>query len=240
MMIVSNGAFKSGSTWVTLIVQQLGTFASVPKEFCDEQWAKDSIRPERMEDFLAKVDLQSTDYMIKAHYKPTDGLREMLLANPHVKILNIYRDPKDVVVSAFFHYCRLSGEEGDFAEFYKQRAERLVRDLTRYHIYWSSLGVEDAIFFTTYEKLHRNFEDEIFRLGAFLERDLTAEKIENIRELTKFSKLKQKNRRSKPSRFFRKGVMGDWQEHMTPEQGARLDEIEADEGIWLVQDAIYY
>lgn len=240
MMIVSNGAFKSGSTWVTLIVKQLGPFTSVPKEFCDEAWMKDSILPDRMAGFLAKTDLSTDRYMIKAHYGPEEGLRPILLANPHVKILNIYRDPKDVIVSAYFHYCRFKEYVGTFQEFFELRAERLVRQLTRYHLYWDSRGAEDAIFFTTYQKLHENYEDEVFRLGEFLGEDFTDEKIAFIREQTAFSKLSMRGKKNIPSRFFRKGVMGDWLSHMTPEQGEWIDKIEAQEGIWSVQDPILY
>jgi hypothetical protein len=240
MFIVSNGAFKSGSTWVTLIVKQLGPFTAVPKEYCDETWAKDSILPARMADFLAQSDLAAADYMIKSHYKPADGMRPVLLAHPAVRILNIYRDPKDVVVSAYFHHRRHFEFKGSFSDFYEERAERLVRQLTQYHLYWNPDGHEDQIFFTTYQKLHRQFDDEVFRLGRFLGLDLTDETIALIRDKTDFSKLHERNKTINDNKFFRKGVMGDWLEHMTPEQGARLDQIEAQEGIYLVQDPILY
>lgn len=240
MLIVSNGAFKSGSTWVTLIVRQLREFTKVPREFCDERWMKDSIPPSLVPGFVAGVDLDAADYLIKAHYKPSDGVREAFLGHPTVRILNVYRDPKDVVVSAYFHYCRFEGFTGTFPEFFEQRAERLVRSLAEYHLYWDPAGCEDRIFLTTYEKLHRSFADEVYRLGAFLDCPLTEGQIEAIRESTAFSKLQFRGNKKQPSRFFRKGTMGDWLEHMTPEQGAFVDRIEAEEGIALVQDPILY
>lgn len=240
MLIVSNGAFKSGSTWVTLIVGRLGEYAKVPADYCDAQWMHDTVPPPRVPDFLREVDCAGTDYLLKAHYKPSDGLREAFLAVPSARILNIYRDPKDVLVSAYFHYRRIEGFSGTFAEFFTHRAERLVRSLAQYHLYWDPFGVEDRIFLTTYEKLHRSFADEVFRLGAFLGRELTEEQIAAIRDDTEFSKLQHKGNKNRPSKFFRKGVMGDWLEHMTPEQGALVDRIEAEEGIALVQDSILY
>jgi len=239
MLVVANGAFKSGSTWLSLIVRQLGAYAEVPAGFKNEEWKNNSIDPERLPEFLQTVDLGAGDYAIKAHYAPEDGLRPLLLATPHVKILNIYRDPKDVIVSAYYHYKRLGKFDGTVAEFFVKRAERLVEQLTAYHVYWDNAGVEDRIFFTTYRKLHTDFDEEVFRLGRFLGRELTLGQIRAARENTEFSKL---SRPTVPEekRFFRKGVMGDWERHLTAEQAARIDEVEAREGIYLVLDGILY
>ncbi|MDD5198749.1 MAG: sulfotransferase domain-containing protein [Terrimicrobiaceae bacterium] len=237
MLIVSNGAFKSGSTWLTLVVRQIGTFIEVPAEFKNEAWKNNTIEPSRMGDFLRTAGIATNDYLIKSHYKPEDEVRPLLLATPGVKVLNVYRDPKDVVVSAYFHFRRLGQFDGTIEEFFERRGESLVRQLTRYHLYWDNRGVEDAIFFTTYQKLHTCFEDEVLRLGRFLGRELTVRDIQTARSNTQFSKL------SGPAvpeekRFFRKGVMGDWQRHLSPEQGAWIDRIEAEEGIYLILDEI--
>jgi hypothetical protein len=239
MLIVSNGAFKSGSTWLTLIVRQIGVYADMPDELKSKDWKNNSIEPERIPEFLRTADVAGSDYFIKSHYKPEDEMRPVLLRSPHVKVLNIYRDPKDVLVSAYYHYKRIGNFDGTFAEFFEKRAERLVRQLTRYHLYWDNTGVEDTIFFTTYQKLHASFDEEVFRLGRFLGKELTMTEIRSARKNTQFSKL------SRPvvpeeKRFFRKGVIGDWQKHLTLEQAAQVDQIEAEEGIYLVLDGILY
>ena len=239
MLIVSNGAFKSGSTWLTLIARQLRDYADMPEEFKKKGWKNSSIEPAQMPEFLASADIAGHDYLIKAHYKPEDGMRPLLLGAPGVKVLNVYRDPKDVLVSAYYHYKRIDSFEGTFEEFFERRADKLVRQLTRYHLYWDNTGVEDLIFFTTYQKLHRQFDEEVFRLGRFLGADLTMAQIRDTRSNTEFSKL------SRPvvpeeKRFFRKGVMGDWQKHLSPQQAAMVDRIEAEEGIYLILDDILY
>ena len=239
MLIVSNGAFKSGSTWLTLVVRQIGTFLEVPAGFKNESWKNNTIDPERMAEFLGAVDLAADDYLIKAHYKPEDGLRPLLLDTPDVKVLNVYRDPKDVMVSAYYHFRRLGKFDGTIEEFFTRRGDSLVRQLTRYHAYWDPTGAEDSIFFTTYQKLHHRFDDEIFRLGRFLGRTLSLEQIRTVRANTQFSKL-SRDTVPEEKRFFRKGVMGDWQRHLSPEQAARIDRIEAEEGIYLMLDEILY
>ncbi|HVE16033.1 MAG TPA: sulfotransferase domain-containing protein, partial [Chthoniobacterales bacterium] len=202
-------------------------------------WKNNTIEPARMGDFLETAGIASNDYLIKAHYKPDDAMRPLLLGTPDVKILNVYRDPKDVVVSAYYHFRRLGQYDCSIGEFFDQRGESLVRALTRYHLYWDNRGVEDKIFFTTYEKLHTCFDEEVFRLGKFLGRDLTMSDIRTARQNTQFSKLSGVDI-PEEKRFFRKGVMGDWQRHLTPEQAARIDEIEAEEGIYLILDEILY
>lgn len=239
MLIASNGAFKSGSTWLTLVVRQLGAFLEVPAEFKNESWKNNTIEPSRLGDFLRTAGVEANDYLIKAHYKPEDEMRGLLLATPNVKILNVYRDPKDVVVSAYYHYRRLGHFDGTIDEFFARRGESLVRQLTRYHLYWDNRGVEDAIFFTTYQKLHTSFDDEVFRLGRFLGRTLTMDQIRLVRENTQFSKLSGATV-PEEKRFFRKGVMGDWQRHLSQEQAARIDQVEAEEGIYLILDEILY
>jgi hypothetical protein len=239
MLIVSNGAFKSGSTWLTLIVRQMGGFAEPPAEFCNESWKNNTIEPARMPAFLGQANLDTENYLIKAHYKPEDGMRPILLANPGVRVLNIYRDPKDVLVSAYYHYGRIGNFKGTMDEFIAARGDNLVRSLTRYHLYWDSLGAEDVIFFTTYQKLHQRFDEEVFRLGRFLGRDLNSAQIRAVRENTEFSKLSG-GPAPEEKRFFRKGVMGDWQRHLSPQQATRVDQIEREAGIYLVLDEILH
>jgi hypothetical protein len=239
MLIVSNGAFKSGSTWLTLIVRQMGEFLELPADFKNEAWKNNSIDPQRIPAFLERAHLESEDYLIKAHFKPEDGMRPILLADPNVRVLNIYRDPKDVLVSAYYHFGRIGNFKGTMDEFIAARGDNLVRSLTRYHLYWDSLGAEDAIFFTTYQKLHQHFDEEVFRLGRFFGWEMDSEKIRRVRENTEFSKLSG-GPVPEEKRFFRKGVMGDWQRHLSTQQAERVDQIEREEGIYLVLDDILY
>ena len=69
--------------------------------------------------------------------------------------------------------------------------------------------------------------------------ELTPAQILAARQNTQFSKLSAATV-PEEKRFFRKGVMGDWQKYLNPERAARVDEIEAEEGIYLVQDEILY
>jgi hypothetical protein len=239
MLVVSNGAFKSGSTWLTLIARQIGMFLDVPAEFKNEEWKNNTIDAEKLPVFLQRVDVEVNDYLIKAHYKPESDMRPLLLATPGVKVLNVYRDPKDVVVSAFYHFRRIGHFAGTMDEFFAARGENLVRQLTQYHLYWDATDAPEKIFFTTYRKLHTSFDEEVFRLAQFLGKDLPVAQIRAVRENTEFSKLSA-GVVPEEKRFFRKGVMGDWQRHLSPAQAARIDQVEAEEGIYLIADEILY
>jgi hypothetical protein len=68
---------------------------------------------------------------------------------------------------------------------------------------------------------------------------LTLAEIRLVRDNTQFSKLSGVAV-PEEKRFFRKGVMGDWQRHLSREQAVRIDQIEAEEGIYLILDEILY
>src|SRR5207248_9998791 len=111
-----------------------------------------------LERFLDEVDYASRDYVFKAHifYK-----RHLLVNRPNVKILNITRDIRDVVVSAF-HYERMKGKytggEGAFAGYYRTRGRRVVRMVARYNRLWAATP---NTFAASYERLHESFGEEL-------------------------------------------------------------------------------
>jgi hypothetical protein len=82
--------------------------------------------------------------------RPTLGKpeqRDLILSYNDVNVLNIKRDMRDVVVSAYYHECCNSGYEGSFQDFYWQRGRTVAQRVADYHEVWS---VESSRVHTAY------------------------------------------------------------------------------------------
>mmetsp|Transcript_81860 Transcript_81860/g.226880 ORF Transcript_81860/g.226880 Transcript_81860/m.226880 type:complete len:371 (-) Transcript_81860:130-1242(-) len=79
-----------------------------------------------------------------------------------------------------------------------------------------------------YEQLHEDFDKEMSRLARLLGVSLTEEKLQAIRERVKLDNMKDKARAaSRPSSgiTLRKGVVGDYRQHLTPAHWAQMDAL---------------
>jgi hypothetical protein len=223
MLVLANGAFKSGSTWLRDIVLQLLPFEPIPKQFQHPDlphW----IDERKLRAFLRQGDHRTRAYLSKAHlYDP--GLRDALLADESVRVFNIKRDMKDVLVSHYFHIRRMNKVSGSFADYYWKLGRLKAWQMWRYHEIWSRPS--PRLFSTTFEQLKTSFADEVQRIGRFLGVALSGSRIAEIQQETTLQRLQEKRGEAdKPEaeRFFRRGEIGDWKMHFNQEM---LDDLAA-------------
>ena len=218
MLIVCNGAFKSGSTWVYRIVRVVIPGKPIPPEFrSSEKWRGVNIAGDKLPEFLEKVDYKSEDYVCKAHYDDVK-IRDLLLKFDNVYILNIKRDIRDVITSAYYHFNREDGVKRTFEEFYWGKGRSLIGYINEYHNIWHP--IEGKIYVSSYKRLHKDFENEVQRIFNFLNYYLKPDDLERLKEKTSMKasqKLWKEDSKSTEERFFRKGIIGDWKNHFTPE-----------------------
>jgi len=137
------------------------------------------------------------------------------------RIIYIYRDPRDVLLS-YFHYSTANGWfEGSYSEYIRSPAPN-------YYSTWNEHinGAFDfaarnptKILILRYENLLENTQREAGRLAAFL--GLTPEPLElrQAVEKTDFTKLREMEKISGPETenrapgFFRKGLAGQWRNY---------------------------
>ena len=91
------------------------------------------------------------------------------------------------------------------------------------------------ILIVCYEELIKSLEQQVRRISDFLQYELSSEVVSQIVHQTKFEAMKSnpaanmhwldKFRDDKTDSFIRKGVIGDWKNHFTKEQSARMDEM---------------
>ena len=139
MLVVCNGAVKSGSTWLYNIVQELDEFDWPEVRFTSHSNSKHpTIKETCLADFLAEADFERRNIITKNHYGKVDH-RELLLASPNTRILDMSRDARDVIVSAYYDRCRRHGFQGSFSDFYWRFGRPLVDNLRKYHDVWLRL-----------------------------------------------------------------------------------------------------
>jgi Sulfotransferase domain len=210
MLVIANGAFKSGSTWQHLILKNIVRCSDFPPDFQNPGWVNTSIDRERLKEFIDLKLYNDQNFVVKNHFsRPTEFI--LLKDHPNVFVFDIRRDIRDVIVSAFYHYKNNGTFSGSFQEFFDRRARDIVMAVTRHNDLWGCGG--SNIFSGNYEALHADFEKEILHMGAFIGRDLSNIDIAQIKEATSFSKMA-----SKGSLFFRKGKVGDWKNHLDRDQ----------------------
>ena len=218
MLIVCNGAFKSGSTWLYRIIKVIKPGKPIPPGFHSaEEWHGLSIAAGKLPRFLEEVDYKNEDYVCKSHYDDVK-IRDLLLRFDNVYIFNIERDLRDVIVSAYYYLNRKEGVKRTFEEFYWGKGRSLIGFINKYHKTWHN--IEGKIYVSSYQKLHEDFAGEVQRIFGFLKYDLKPGDLERLKERTNLDtsrKLWKEESKQTQERFFRKGIIGDWKNHFTPE-----------------------
>lgn len=186
MLLVNNGSFKSGSSWLGAIIRRLKRFHSPPDDYLDKHWENPHIPEARLASFLRTCDIGENDYYIKSHYaKPSS--QSLLLGDPRVRVVLITRNLADVVVSAYFHFRRTAGTTDTFAEYFWTRGRLVANTVLRYDKLWAVSSPH--VFRTTYAALQESPHEELRRLSAFILADADAAMIDAIIAETEFTAI---------------------------------------------------
>jgi hypothetical protein len=224
-LVLANGAFKSGSTWLRDIVQYMREFHPIPHRYARSRlphW----IRETMIEPFLEDPGIDGV-YLSKSHIYLPEVVRRVS-SHGNVRILNIRRDLRDVVVSAYYHYRRKTGRQWTFSDYYWKVGRLKAYEVIEYQNAWQSAS--GHVLFTEYEALKSDFANEVVRIAAFLDLPVTLERAGEIRELTDISRSRQRRGEEnlrEEDRFFRKGIVGDWENHFAPDELRDVERIES-------------
>ncbi|KAK4734834.1 hypothetical protein R3W88_009095 [Solanum pinnatisectum] len=163
------------------------------------------------------------------------------------KIVYVFRDPKDVLVSNWNFMTKLRSK--DLPSFPIEDAfDLFCKGVSHYGPFWdhvsdywkASLENPDRVLFLTYEDMKKNPNVCVTKLAKFLDKsfcDGEEDQVQEIIKLCSFDNLRNlevnqtgvqhfssqfaiENRH-----FFRKGEVGDWRNHLTVEMAQQLDQI---------------
>ncbi|HZZ45082.1 MAG TPA: sulfotransferase domain-containing protein [Tepidisphaeraceae bacterium] len=228
MLIICNGAYKSGSTWLFRILLTMTQYDLIPPAYHAPGWNGLGIKPSLLAKFLKRENYRDHNYILKGHFFLQ---YHIIVGKPNVTVMNIRRDTRDVVVSAF-HYERMKGkcQSDSFEGYYWTRGWRIAQQVIRYNRLWEN---KPNTYMSSYETLHTDFPGEVHRLASFLGFSLSQADVQRLHDENTLESLREKyDEKSSDGKmsFYRKGVIGDWQEHMSEEivqDIARIDREEA-------------
>jgi len=86
------------------------------------------------------------------------------------------------------------------------------------------------VLFLKYEDLKSDLGDQVARIAEFMGYRMTAELLEKVKDATSFEKMRVTEfsgmkEIEELGGFFRKGYVGSWREHFSPEQDEILNQI---------------
>ncbi|XP_055082668.1 sulfotransferase 2B1-like isoform X1 [Periophthalmus magnuspinnatus] len=149
------------------------------------------------------------------------------------KVINVLRNPKDILVSAFHYYGNVEyhANPGTLTEFLNKFLEGNVPFGSWFDHVKGWLNPEDKshILYLSFEEMlqAQDLRQEVRRTAEFLEKPLEEEVIDRITDRCLFKNMKKHNNKAPSdldhSKFFRKGIAGDWKNHLSEEDAQHFD-----------------
>ncbi|XP_077781937.1 sulfotransferase 6B1-like isoform X1 [Podarcis muralis] len=147
-----------------------------------------------------------------------------------LKILVLFRNPKDTAVS-YFHFSKgmsIVPDQKTWDEFFSE----FMNGIVPYGLYfnhiieWNKYLDDKNIMFITYEELKENTTLGIKKIAEFFNFSVTEQDIQSIMEKTSFNSMKEKSHETHGkmgNTLFRKGIVGDWKSVFSESQNEEMD-----------------
>ncbi len=227
MLVLASGLQKSGTAWFVQLTNDLLVTAG----YSDNCMIRDkfnltflkydecNIQKPTLEklNILTSPPVSNYSFVIKTHHHPNQHISE-LMAQGKIKVTYIYRDPRDVALSAYEAGKKLRSR-GVFKRFGKLRTmeEAIEWTCQKLQNCWQEWTHLKGILCFKYEDLLGNTMDELEKLCDFLEIEVNERKIKKIIETHSAEKIK-KTKSYTNVYHFNKGKIGRFREEMTEEE----------------------
>ncbi|GFO43020.1 sulfotransferase [Plakobranchus ocellatus] len=231
---------KSGTTWVQEIVYLVMNNADTGKALQTTIERRVPFFEYPIPGFKA-ISAMPSPRLIKSHL-PLSLLPDQMKAKKP-KIIYVYRNPKDTVVSyyeflvKFLTYTKFTGKFEDFCRLFTEGKvlcgpwwKHVTEAWARRH--------EDNFLLLCYEDLQADLDKNVRIVAEFLGKSLTDEQVARIVKHCSFDSMKNNNTVNyewfkrkglarKEPKFLRNGKVGDWKNHLSPDIVKQFDEIVA-------------
>jgi hypothetical protein len=190
--------------------------------------------PEAVASFFDGLEAMPSPRLIKSHF-PFELLPEGLVDT--CKVIFVSRNVKDVVVS-YFHHEKLLKLHGLLAGFENYARTIFRQSLTCFGGYFEMLESgwkrkeSPNLLFLWYESMKEDQEVAIHKIAEHIGVKLSTEAVDKIASFGKFENYQKKSTLNRfesqwwnegKGEFVRKGQVGDWVNHFTPELTAEYD-----------------
>ncbi|XP_077303537.1 sulfotransferase 1 family member D1-like isoform X1 [Lithobates pipiens] len=182
------------------------------------------------------LDSMETQRVIKSHL-PMELVPQSFWEK-NCKVIYVARNPKDVLVS-YYHFYQMAivhPDPGTFEEFFQGFMDGTIAfgSWSQHVKGWWKIRQQKNVLYIFYEDMLEDPKREIKKVLKFIEKDLPDDVLEKIHQHTTFKAMKE-NKMSNYSTipsfvmdhnispFMRKGVCGDWKNHLTVAQNEILD-----------------
>ncbi|XP_077998115.1 sulfotransferase 1C4-like [Glandiceps talaboti] len=166
------------------------------------------------------------------HHFPTQAIQKKC------KIVYVARNPKDVAYS-FYHHMQVVPDEVSYRGPWKTFFETYLQgkvcwgDWFDHVLGWWEHKDEDNILYLKYEDFKKDPRAYIRKIAVFLDVDMPDDMEDKILDHCSIKNMKQNKavniehlsrNKDNEAGFIRKGIVGDWRNHLTVDQNRRLEE----------------
>ncbi|XP_060548158.1 amine sulfotransferase-like [Pantherophis guttatus] len=156
------------------------------------------------------------------------------------KVIYIYRNPKDTLVSYFHFINSFRAVENSYnLEEYMERflSGNVPSSLVFDHVKgWYTHQNEFNILFLCYEEMIQDLRGTVLKICKFIGKELSSQEVDKVVEMSTFKNMKADPRANHVKTYeqcfgqtnvnhIRKGTVGDWKNIMTVSQSERFDNI---------------
>uniref|UniRef100_A0A098M0N6 Sulfotransferase n=1 Tax=Hypsiglena sp. JMG-2014 TaxID=1550645 RepID=A0A098M0N6_9SAUR len=162
------------------------------------------------------------------------------LQNKRARIIYVFRNPKDVLVSTY-HFTKITPVREtpkDFDTFLEWfLSGRVPSSLWLDHVEgWYAHKGDFNILFLSYEEMKKDLRSSVLKISNFLGKKLSGKEVDDVVDRATFNNMKVDSRANytfmppdivdcSKGDFLRKGTIGDWKNTMTVAQNERFDRV---------------
>jgi LPS sulfotransferase NodH len=215
LVIVVGTSHRVGSTWLYQMLRDM-THCRLGRRKAPAEFLRFGtlILEQKVYEYLRQL---KGHYIFKSHSLPPKSETQAKSAT----FVSIYRDPRDVLVSASFYLAHLEEEKGGWGQAFQALP---ISERIRVLIERSDLLTELEQWFavpfvhqTRYEDLVRQPVDELSRIAEWIGVPTTTKALEGIASRHSFeSRSGRKQGDSCEQATLRKGIVGDWRNYFEP------------------------
>ncbi|XP_072273344.1 sulfotransferase 1A1-like isoform X2 [Pyxicephalus adspersus] len=237
--IMINTYPKSGTTWMSEILDLILNDGDLKKASRGAIFERVPFLEYAVPDMPTGteiLDTMKTRRLIKSHLHVE--LVPQSFWEKNCKVIYVARNPKDVLVS-YYHFYQMAivhPDPGTFDEFLQGFMEGTLAfgSWSRHVKGWWNIREQKNVLFLFFEDMLEDSKRAIKKVAEFIGKDLPNDVLEKIQQHTTFKAMKENkmsNYSTIPSSvmnhgispFMRKGICGDWKNHLTVAQNEIFD-----------------
>lgn len=206
---------KSGTTWVAFFLASIiadrtrGGRRDLTLDGM-QGWVP-GVNPHYLREPLPEVKGGQTPRIFKAHSP----------ANPWFRhVVYLVRDPRDVMVSYFYHFRRRKDDFDLSMEEFVERNDHYAGDWGEHVRGWLKRTSDEHVLLLRYEDLHLEPVTSFRRIAEACGIDLTDEELQHYVERSSFGRMRKAEEVASTENvrgidFIRQGVVGDWRSELS-------------------------